>query len=233
MTAAATTLHYIYDPLCGWCYGAAPLVKAAREVVGVTPHGGGMMTGARRQTVTAQLRAYVAPHDERIAQLTGQPFGADYHDGLLRDAAAVLDSEPPTAAILAAEQLAGRGLDMLARLQTAHYVDGRRTAERSVLICVAADLGLDAAGFAAALDRQSGSAVQAHIRDTRALMARVGARGFPSFVLESEGGLRTIDVAGFLGRPRDFEAWLRRQTYTMASSHDAAAWACGADGCVI
>ena len=25
-----TTLHYIYDPLCGWCYGAAPLVEAAR-----------------------------------------------------------------------------------------------------------------------------------------------------------------------------------------------------------
>lgn len=22
-------LHYIYDPLCGWCYGAAPLVRAA------------------------------------------------------------------------------------------------------------------------------------------------------------------------------------------------------------
>jgi putative protein-disulfide isomerase len=27
-----TTLHYIFDPLCGWCYGAAPLVAAARTV---------------------------------------------------------------------------------------------------------------------------------------------------------------------------------------------------------
>ncbi|MEG1327174.1 MAG: DsbA family protein, partial [Janthinobacterium sp.] len=26
------TLHYIFDPLCGWCYGAAPLVEAARAV---------------------------------------------------------------------------------------------------------------------------------------------------------------------------------------------------------
>ena len=42
------TLHYIYDPLCGWCYGSAPLVKAARAVLSVRPHGGGMMTGARR-----------------------------------------------------------------------------------------------------------------------------------------------------------------------------------------
>lgn len=29
-----TTLHYIFDPLCGWCYGAAPLVKAAQSLPG-------------------------------------------------------------------------------------------------------------------------------------------------------------------------------------------------------
>ncbi|RLR78637.1 protein-disulfide isomerase, partial [Pseudomonas aeruginosa] len=22
------TLHYLYDPLCGWCYGASPLLAA-------------------------------------------------------------------------------------------------------------------------------------------------------------------------------------------------------------
>lgn len=41
------TLHYIFDPLCGWCYGAAPLVEAARTVPGlaVAFHGGGMLAG--------------------------------------------------------------------------------------------------------------------------------------------------------------------------------------------
>ena len=32
---STATLHYIYDPLCGWCYGSAPLVKAAREIGGL------------------------------------------------------------------------------------------------------------------------------------------------------------------------------------------------------
>jgi len=85
------TLHYFYDPLCGWCYGAAPLIKAAREILSVRPHGGGMMTGARRQTITPQLRAYVNQHDERIAQLSGQHFGAGYVDGLLNANGTVLD----------------------------------------------------------------------------------------------------------------------------------------------
>ena len=71
----APVLHYIYDPLCGWCYAAAPLVAAARAVVTVRAHGGGMMAGPNRQAVTPQLHAYVMPHDQRIAQLSGQPFG--------------------------------------------------------------------------------------------------------------------------------------------------------------
>ena len=31
----APVLHAIYDPLCGWCYAAAPLLAAAREVPGL------------------------------------------------------------------------------------------------------------------------------------------------------------------------------------------------------
>ena len=228
-----TTLHYLYDPLCGWCYGAAPLVKAARDVLSVRPHGGGMMAGARRQAVTSQLREFVKPHDARIAQLSGQRFGERYVDGLLRDTTAVFDSEPPTAAMLAAEAIAGRGLDMLAQLQVAHYVDGRRIADRAVLIDVATALGLDAATFANALDRQSGDAVQAHFHETRAFMAQVGAQGFPSFVLETEGVMKRVDAAGYLGRPQDFQDWLRDQASSAAQPAAADAFSCDADGCAV
>ena len=125
-------LHYIYDPLCGWCYGAKPLVQAAQAVLPVIAHGGGMMTGANRQKVSPQLRNYVMPHDRRIAEYSGQPFGEAYFEGLLRDHSAVFDSAPPIAAVLAAEQMAGRGLELLGRLQSAHYVEGRRIADESV-----------------------------------------------------------------------------------------------------
>ena len=116
------TLHYIFDPLCGWCYGAAPLIEAARKVNGleIALHAGGLMTGSDRQPVTERLRRYVMEHDQRISALTGQPFGDAYLNGLLRDTGAVLDSEPPIGAILAADLLGGRGLDMLERIQKAH-----------------------------------------------------------------------------------------------------------------
>jgi len=228
-----TTLHYIYDPLCGWCYGAAPLVKAAREMVAVRAHAGGMMTGTRRQAVTPQLREFVMPHDKQIAQLTGQRFGEAYFNGLLRDTRAVFDSEPPIAAMLAAEQHDGRGLDIIAQLQVAHYVEGRQIAERAVLIEVAQTIGLDRDDFAAALDRQTGKGVQAHIRETRQFMDQVGAQGFPTFALEAKGIIRIVDIASHLGRPHDLQAWLRANAASPEASTGAGAFGCGADRCAI
>jgi putative protein-disulfide isomerase len=202
-------LHYLYDPLCGWCYGTAPLVAAARAIVAVRPHGGGMMTGANRQSVTPQLRDYVMQHDRRIAALTGQPFGHDYFDGLLRDSTAIFDSEPPIAAMLAAEQLAGRGLEMAESLQRAHYIEGQRIADAAALLGVAARIGFDADTFSNALAAQTGEAAQQHIRETRQFMREIGASGFPSFVLECGESRQLLDLSGFLGRPEALQAWLR------------------------
>lgn len=201
-------LHYIYDPFCGWCYAAAPLVCAARRVLTVQAHGGGMMAGRHRQTMSPQLRDYVMPHDRRIAELTGQPFGDAYFNGLLLDHAAVLDSAPPIAAMLAAERLARRGLDLLSRLQTAHYVEGRRIAEAPVLIELAGTIGLEPAPFAAALEEMQGEATLAHIEGSRRRLAEAGGSGFPTFVLEKAGRRTVLDTSAYLGRPEAWQAFL-------------------------
>ncbi|MFT8171056.1 DsbA family protein, partial [Salmonella enterica subsp. enterica serovar Enteritidis] len=58
---SGATLHYIFDPLCGWCYGAAPLLKAAQNIAGLTIslHAGGMMTGPNRRQINREWRNYV------------------------------------------------------------------------------------------------------------------------------------------------------------------------------
>lgn len=226
------TLHYIFDPLCGWCYAAAPLVEAAGAVPSLTVafHGGGMMAGPHRRRITPEWRDYVLPHDRRIAQLTGQPFGDAYFDGLLRDTTAVMDSAPPTTAILAAEAIAGRGLAMLHRLQTAHYVDGLRIADAAVLQQLASELGLDAAAFDAAFRRLEGAATEAHFSDARQLLARVGGQGFPTLALERDGGLQVQDISRWLGKPAAWQAHLAGLVPAAAASTADAPF-CTPDGC--
>ncbi|MBK5398189.1 DsbA family protein [Pseudomonas sp. TH39(2020)] len=219
-------LHYIYDPLCGWCYGAKPLVQAAQAVLPVIAHGGGMMTGANRQTVSPQLRNYVMPHDRRIAEYTGQPFGEAYFEGLLRDETAVFDSAPPIAAVLAAEQIAGRGLALLGRLQSAHYEEGRRIADEAVLFELAQDIGLEPQAFQAAFNQAE---TDRHIKDSRAFLAEVGGQGFPTFALEHNGQFNLIDISPWLGKPQAFVAWLSQSLPGQASSLELQA--CGLNGC--
>jgi putative protein-disulfide isomerase len=219
-------LHYIYDPLCGWCYGAKPLVQAAQAVLPVIAHGGGMMTGANRQTVSPRLRNYVMPHDRRIAEYTGQPFGEAYFEGLLRDETAVFDSAPPIAAVLAAQQVAGRGLELLGRLQSAHYVEGRRIADETVLIELANDIGLEAEAFLSAFENAD---TDRHIKASRALLASVGGHGFPTFALEQDGQFTLIDISPWLGKPQAFAAWLSQSLPADAATSEFQA--CGLNGC--
>ena len=217
------TLHYIHDPLCGWCYAAAPLVEAARRVPGlvIAWHAGGMMAGPARRAITRQWRDYVLPHDQRIAALTGQPFGAAYVDGLLRDTTAVMDSEPPITALLAAEALhpGSGGLDLLHRVQVGHYVQGRRIADADVLIAMATEAGWDGAAFARAYADAQGPATQRHIDDSRQLLRAVGGQGFPTLVLETATGSRQVqDLSAWLGRPAPWQDHLSRCTAAQPAS---------------
>lgn len=206
-------LHYVHDPLCGWCYAAAPLVKAARESsLEVVAHAGGMLAGTRRRAVTDEWRRFVMPHDQRIAQLSGQPFGPAYFDGLLRDHSAVFDSAPPTTAMLAADELGGRGLDLLARMQTAHYVEGRRIADREVLIELALGIGLVREAFVAAFDRLAGAPTEAHFVDSSRLLHRIGGQGFPTFALERNDGFELVASAPYLGKPQAWKDHLAQLT---------------------
>lgn len=213
---STATLHYIYDPLCGWCYGSAPLVKAAREVGGLSfvLHGGGMMAGSARQLASDGLREFIMPHVARITGMTGQEFSKAYTDGLLRDHTAMLDSEPPTAAILAVEAAAGRGADMLAHMQKAHYIEGRALSDRAALATLAEEIGIERAAFDAELSNQLGSSVQAHMADSRQLLSRVGGQGFPTFALETPRGLAMLDTSRWLGKPAE---WRKALEATLAA----------------
>lgn len=219
-------LHYIYDPLCGWCYGAKPLVQAAQQALPVIAHAGGMMSGANRQSVSPQLRNYVMPHDRRIAEYTGQPFGEAYFEGLLRDHTAVFDSTPPIAAVLAAEATDGHGLEMLGRLQTAHYVEGRRIADESVLLALAVQMGYVGEIFQVAFKSVD---TEQHIKASRALLAKLGGQGFPTLALEQDGQFTLIDISPWLGKPQAFADWLGQAIGGDGTGESSAL--CSLDGC--
>ncbi len=202
-------LHYIHDPLCGWCYGAEPLVRSALGVgrLELELHGGGLWPQPTK--LPDDMRRYIGQADARIAEMTGQPYGEAYLSGLLFDPELVLESRPTIAAVLAAEGLdASKALPMLSGIQHAHYEHGLHVVDGAVLRDIAAECGLEPQAFEEAF---RSIAVDEHIAETRALMQRVGAAGFPTFVLEHDGDWTTVPHHRFTATPAAFGSWLAAQ----------------------
>jgi putative protein-disulfide isomerase len=206
MTSA--TLHLVADPLCGWCYGASSLFEAALEVEGldVEIHFGGMLMDGNRKQISPDWKGFVSPHDQRIQQVSGQVFGENYKNVLLNDYTAILDSEPPIKAILAAKSLGLHPVTMLGAIQKAMFFDGKRVADFVVLKSIAVENGLDGAAFEAAYKSISSKDIQSHIHEAHKKMQAMSGNGFPSAGLKKgEGYMTSLAIGSFYG---NVDAWL-------------------------
>jgi putative protein-disulfide isomerase len=210
-------LHYIYDPLCGWCYGAEPLVSAARSVDGLAlrMHAGGLWPQPTR--LPEHTRRYIQQADARIGQMSGQPYGEPYLNGLLLDPELVLESRPVIAAVLAAQALdAAKALPMLRAIQHAHYERGEHVVREDTLKRLAEEIGLDVAAFTQALKTVP---VDAHIAQSQELMNNVGAQGFPTFVLQIGDDWLAVPHGRFASAPAKFAEWLDTQLRAHSRTH--------------
>ena len=211
----SAVLHYIYDPMCGWCYGAEPLAWAAATAddFSLAMHAGGLWPAPTR--LPEPTRRYIQQADARVAQISGQPYGDAYLNGLLLDPTMTLDSRPTTAAVLAAQSLdPTKGLAMLRGIQHAHYERGLRVVEPEVLASIAVEIGLDRRAFVDAMARVP---VDEHIDATRELMGRLGAQGFPFFALEVGDTWYPVPHGRFASNAEQFRAWLSTQVKTLSA----------------
>ncbi|WP_271270636.1 DsbA family protein [Aliamphritea hakodatensis] len=187
------TLHYYFDPLCGWCYGAAPLLNQAKRLapelagqdiqLNIHLHPGGLFSQPNCLPVSDRFRAMASHHDARIADLTGQTFGQAYQQELLFDTSRILDSTPPSAAVLAAEALAGKGTEMLHSLQKAHYIDGLDITAEEVLVQRASEVLNAPQDFLHSMSVITPRILE-RFNDCRSQMQRFNLHGYPGFVLE-------------------------------------------------
>jgi len=210
-------LHYIYDPLCGWCYGAEPLVWAASKVDGLAlrMHAGGLWPQPTR--LPDHMRRYIQQADARVGQMSGQPYGEPYLNGLLFDPELVLESRPVISAVLAAQALApDKALSMLRAIQHAHYERGQHVVRDETLREIAAEIGLDAAAFAEA---RNAAPVDEHIAQSQELMNNVGAQGFPTFVLQVGNDWFAVPHGRFASAPAKFAEWLDAQLRAQSRTH--------------
>jgi putative protein-disulfide isomerase len=202
----AATLHYIFDPLCGWCYAASPLVRATMhelsEVVALRLHPGLLFEDP--VNLGASWRHHIVQADQHIHQLSGVRFGGAYFERIKHAEPLIFASSPPAAAVLAAEQLgASAGLDMLEAIQLAHYEAGLDVCDPQQLRSIAAQLSLPIEDFDLALNQQL-KTLPVKTQSARSMLQASGGKGFPTFVLETDVRRVRIDHSQAYGQPITF-----------------------------
>ncbi|OAM31523.1 MULTISPECIES: DsbA family protein [Eikenella] len=183
-------IDYLFDPLCGWCYGAAPAIRqiAAKHEVRLCPTG--LFAHGNRHMDT-EFSTYAWENDQRIAKLTGAIFSPAYQQNLLYSNLP-FDSQPMLLALTAVGQTApDQELAALSALQQVRYQNGQNTADPAVVRTVLNALGLSAA--ARLLDESDTAALTAErCAAAQKLMQQYGLQGVPQLLVHTAHGVRAL-----------------------------------------
>jgi putative protein-disulfide isomerase len=181
---------YLYDPLCGWCYGAAPaVVKLELEPDAVVhPLATGLFAGGGR-TMTEEFAGQAWANDRRIGEMTGQAFSDAYRENVLGDRAGRFDSAQATRALTAVHLTEpAEELETLHRIQMLRYVEGRDITDPALLVATLRDLGLEeAATLLESGDPAVDKAVETRSGTARRLMQSLSINGVPALLRMQDG----------------------------------------------
>lgn len=206
-------ITYLFDPLCGWCYGAVPALEQLSQIDGVTVQLAptGLFAGENARPMNASFAAYAWQNDQRIARLTGQTFSEAYRSRVLGAKGAMFDSAPATLGVVAvALTEPDREIETLKALQQARYVDGDDTSDLKVVSEVLSRAGFaDAARRVSSPDAELLATYRSRVDAARREMARFGAQGVPTLVGEDASGSQLLPSNALFGDTQTLVARLR------------------------
>lgn len=205
-------LIYFGDPMCSWCYGFEPVLRALSDHFGERlPIGivvGGLRPGTKR-AMTLTEKDEVRNHWDHVHEASGQPFDYSFFDR----GRFVYDTEPACRAVTVVRRIApDGGLEYFADLQRAFYANGRNITKPDVLADLATHHGFTAEEFLSAFTAPD--AREETMRDF--LMAQKnGIQGFPTLIAGSVSEAYQVICRGY--RPIDgliegLELWLTDST---------------------
>ncbi|MCP4433633.1 MAG: DsbA family protein [Gammaproteobacteria bacterium] len=196
-------LIYAHDPMCSWCWGFAETWQSLTEQLpddlpvvrllgGLAPDSDELMPEAMQEMLQQTWQ-----HIEQV--IPGKHFNFDFWNRCKPRRS----TYPACRAVIAAREQGDVYDSLMTRqIQQAYYQQARNPSDKTTLIELATEIGMDADLFTEQL-----TAKVTHQKLLREIstVRSMGINGFPSVIVEDENGLRRIatsytDVAAMLGQ---------------------------------
>lgn len=187
------TLFYIYDALCGWCYGFGPVIEKLHEnytgKIDFQVLSGGMITGSRVGPIT-NMAAYIRQASPRVTEMTGVSFGEAYLNGLLNDPTYISNSTPPAIALCILKEAQPQQQATLAhKIQKLMFVEGKNLNEPAAYFSLAEQAGIAVENFT---QKFTDPAYLSKAQAEFAISQQWGITGFPAVVLQKQDQLYLV-----------------------------------------
>ncbi|KAA9325491.1 DsbA family protein [Adhaeribacter soli] len=179
--------YYVYDGLCGWCFGFAPVVAkvqaAFHDKLSFEVLSGGMITGTRVGPIK-EMAGYIKNAVPRLKQVTGITFGDAYLNEVLENGTYISNSLPPAIALaIFKEQFPDRQVHFAHSIQNLHFLEGKDLNNVNVYLPLAEAAGISEADFRAKFnDVKYREAAEKEFQ----LVQNWGIDGFPAVVIEKD-----------------------------------------------
>jgi len=149
MVDQLSSLIYVGDPMCSWCWGFAPEIESLARELPTELVVGGLRPGPMAQPLDDRMAATLEHHWDEIAERTGQPFDATF---LERRDGWVYDTEPAAIAVAQMRETKEQHtLDYFTDVQMAFYGRGEDITDFDVLAGLAERYDIDREAFASDL----------------------------------------------------------------------------------
>jgi putative protein-disulfide isomerase len=174
---------YITDPLCGWCYGFGPVVKAFHEKYqhefSFAVWCGGMITGDRVEPIS-KMRSYIEQSFPNVEAMTGVKFGENYFKNILHSQTYISNSEKPSIALNVFKSLKPeKQVEFAHDIQYALYFDGKDLNQDASYQDLVKNFGIDPDSFIEKLNREE---FKSKTLEEFAMVKQLGVNGFPTLL---------------------------------------------------
>ena len=188
----STTLFYIHDPMCSWCWGFSHtwnMVKnSLPSEINVQYILGGLAPDSS-EVMPNEMREYIQMNWHKIEQkIPGVSFNYTFWDSCTPKRS----TYPACRAVIAVKnQNTELEQTMVKLIQQAYYLDAKNPSEDDVLISLAKTLDLDIKQFTQDLNSEP---TQQLLSNDIALMQSMGVSSFPSLVLQTTNRIKSITI---------------------------------------
>ena len=184
MVTTKPTLIYVYDPLCGWCFGFHPvMVKLAerfKDQLKIRVIAGGLAINENAQSISEGY-SYISGALKQVEQTTGVQFGENFKL-LAEEGSYLYDSEPSCIAQTAVGILYPESaLGFAGELQNALFVEGKNLNDPVTFDEILNKMKLDFKPFR---EKFNDEATHRQTREQFEWCKTVGASAFPTLLLE-------------------------------------------------